>query len=341
MSPQKQLKPSSSILKNKTSKKKKPNVDLCNFRIERDSGMNWIVGLDEVGRGPLAGPVVVAAVCFDRRIWDSQEEWISEIKDSKKLRAAKREELAEKIKLNCKWFDILEMDSEQIDHLNILRATLTGFRQLIDRANQNSFPIDLVLVDGNQTVPGIKFSQRAIVQGDQFSKSIAAASIVAKVHRDRLMHEYSHVYSGYGFEKHKGYGTQEHREAIKRLGPCEIHRQSFLKNILKKNEGAESEERALKFLTDRGFELLEKNWRSKIGEIDLIMAKGDSIHFFEVRTSKRMDVDLAYPAEKQYRFKRAVDSYLAFREMRELNIHAHLVLVSENQTQVFENVFGF
>ena len=198
------------------------------FSYERkvhSSQYQLIAGVDEAGRGPLAGPVVAAAVVFP-------EAWYSEglpavfkgLTDSKKLTERQRERLYLALSNHpeLKW-SVAELDSNQIDQLNILKATHKAMNLALGGLNQK---IDHVLIDG-LPVPLIEIPQTAIVKGDAKSYSIAAASIFAKVTRDRMMVAYDKEYEGYGFAKHKGYPTKEHLAALERLGPSPIHRLSF------------------------------------------------------------------------------------------------------------------
>lgn len=182
----------------------------------------YICGIDEVGRGPLAGPVVAGAVILPK---DCD---ILYINDSKQLSAAKRDELYEEIYEKAISVGIGMADVETIDRINILQATYVAMREAISHL---SVTPDLLLNDA-VTIPQVSINQVPIVKGDEKSISIAAASIVAKVTRDRLMASYGEIYSDYHFEKNKGYGSAEHIAALKKLGASPIHRQSFLKNIL-------------------------------------------------------------------------------------------------------------
>ncbi len=182
-----------------------------------------ILGVDEAGRGPLAGPVVASAVI----IGDYIEEF-DMINDSKKLTEKKRDILYDKIMEKCD-VGVGIATHEEIDKYNILNATFLAMRRAIEQINVN---FDIVLVDGNQKIRKFEKEQEPIVKGDGKSLSIAAASIIAKVSRDRIMEEYSKLYPEYYFEKHKGYGTKLHRECLLEKGPCSIHRHSFLKKIL-------------------------------------------------------------------------------------------------------------
>lgn len=182
----------------------------------------YLAGVDEAGRGPLAGPVVAAAVILP----EGAE--IDGINDSKKLSEKKREALFDVIKDKALAYAVCMAGAERIDEINILRATMEAMRGAVEKLGLKP---DYVIVDGNRmpelTVPG-----EAVVKGDSKSMAIAAASVLAKVTRDRYMREAARKFPGYGFEKHKGYGTKAHYEAIERLGVCGIHRRTFLKNVL-------------------------------------------------------------------------------------------------------------
>ena len=183
---------------------------------------SFICGIDEVGRGPLAGPVVAGAVVLPKG------SRILYINDSKKLSAKKREELFDIIKEEAVSVGIGMASPERIDEINILQATYEAMRQAI--ANLSIKP-ELLLNDAVM-IPGVDIKQVPIIKGDAKSISIGAASIMAKVYRDHMMEEYDKVFPGYDFASNKGYGSKEHIEALHRLGPCPIHRCSFLKNIL-------------------------------------------------------------------------------------------------------------
>jgi ribonuclease HII len=190
------------------------------FAVERElraSGWVWIAGVDEAGRGPLAGPVVAAAAVFRADVV------IPGVNDSKLLPAERREVLYEQIIRHASGVGVGVISNEVIDSVNILNATFLAMEQAVA-----SLPLrpDMLLVDGNMFRPG-GVPYRTLVGGDRCSFSIAAASIVAKVTRDRMMVEYERLYPGYGFLHNKGYPTAGHRDAVLRLGPCPIHRRSF------------------------------------------------------------------------------------------------------------------
>lgn len=176
-----------------------------------------IAGIDEAGRGPLAGPVIAAAVIFH------PDKPILGVADSKKLTAKKREELFEKIIAECLCYGVGRADAEEIDRLNILQANFLAMRRAVE---QLSVKPNKILIDGNQCPP-LDYEMEAIVQGDAKVAVISAASIIAKVVRDREMELYEKQFPGYGFAEHKGYGTAEHMAAIQRLGITSIHRKSF------------------------------------------------------------------------------------------------------------------
>ena len=184
--------------------------------------VKYLAGVDEAGRGPLAGPVVAAAVVF------SKNTFIKGVNDSKKLTESKREELFDKIVSKASAFSVSVIDHYVIDEINILNASLMAMKKAVEKLNIKP---DLILVDGNRKfqsdIPVIP-----IVKGDAKSFSIAAASILAKVTRDRLMKKLSVDYPVYLWEQNKGYPTKQHREIIQKLGPSPLHRKSFLKKIL-------------------------------------------------------------------------------------------------------------
>ncbi|HIT72242.1 MAG TPA: ribonuclease HII [Candidatus Fimicola cottocaccae] len=186
-------------------------------------GFEFIAGIDEVGRGPLAGPVVTASVILPK---DCR---IMGINDSKKLSEKKRNELYDIIIKEAVAYSFGVITAKEIDDINILQATYKAMKNSLESL---SVKPDFVLADA-VTIPNIEFKQKGIIKGDAKSLSIGAASIIAKVTRDRMMEEYSKLYPEYHFEKNKGYGSAEHIEAIKKYGICPIHRKSFLKNLIK------------------------------------------------------------------------------------------------------------
>ena len=192
-------------------------------RALRAKGYRYIAGVDEVGRGPLAGPVVCAAVIMPIE----DEMLVVGVDDSKKLSEKKREELSQRIKERALAYTIVEIDEKTIDEINILEATKLGMKRAIEAL---AISPEIVLTDGNMTID-IQAPQQSIVHGDALSYSIGAASIIAKVYRDKRMDEYAKVYPASDFEKNKGYGTAKHIQAIKEQGLCPIHRRTFTKKF--------------------------------------------------------------------------------------------------------------
>lgn len=185
---------------------------------------NIFCGIDEAGRGPLCGPVVVASCIMPL----DNDKIIMGINDSKKLSEKQREELFEQIKKTAICYSIQEIDEKTIDEINILEATKLGMKKAIEGLSQKP---NLALVDAVKNIDS-DVQQIAIIKGDATSYSIAAASILAKVYRDKLMQKLDAEYPEYHFAKHKGYGTKEHIELLKKFGPCKIHRKSFIKNLI-------------------------------------------------------------------------------------------------------------
>lgn len=188
-----------------------------------EKGYINICGVDEAGRGPLAGSVCAAAVILN------PDDIIEGVNDSKKLSEKKRELLFDVIKQRAVSYNIAWATVEEIEEMNILNATMLAMKRAVEGLD---IPADYAIIDGNKT-PELTIPANSIVKGDAKSMSIAAASILAKVSRDRLLLEYAKEYPEYKFEKHKGYGTKLHREALLKYGPCPIHRMSFLTKILK------------------------------------------------------------------------------------------------------------
>ena len=186
-------------------------------------GYKSVCGVDEAGRGPLAGPVCAAAVILPEGVI------IDGVNDSKKLSEKKRESLFDVIREQALSYSIAYATVDEIEEINILNATMLAMRRAIDGLDIKA---DYAMIDGNK-IPPIDIDAECIVKGDAKSMSIACASILAKVSRDRLLYKYAEEYPMYGFDKHKGYGTKAHREAILKYGPCTYHRKSFLKKLYK------------------------------------------------------------------------------------------------------------
>ncbi len=183
-------------------------------------GVTLIAGMDEAGRGPLAGPVTAACCIPDF------SKIVEGVNDSKKLTEKKRESLFDLIKSSSVSFSVVSVDEATIDEINILNATKKAMKEALQKLEIKP---EYLLVDAVKCDFGLPYSP--IIHGDALSYSIAAASVLAKVTRDRLMLEYDELYPEYGFAKHKGYGTKQHIEALKKYGPCPIHRRTFIKNF--------------------------------------------------------------------------------------------------------------
>lgn len=192
------------------------------------NGYSAVCGVDEAGRGPLAGPVCAAAVILPAGIV------IDGLNDSKKLTEKKREALFDVITENAISWSVSLVDETVIDEINILQATYRAMQQAVEGLPR---PADFVYVDGNRS-EGLTLPHECVVSGDARIPSIAAASIIAKVTRDRLMRDFAERYPAYGFEKHKGYGSRAHYAALLEHGPCPIHRRTFLKKFYEKHPEA-------------------------------------------------------------------------------------------------------
>jgi len=188
-----------------------------------NNGMEYICGIDEAGRGPLAGPVVVASVIMPK------DSMIEGINDSKKISEKKREKLYDEIIQNAISWSVSIIDQKQIDEENILNATKNGLTRCIESLETKP---NVIIVDALEKINTCGIPYESIIKGDAKCYSIAAASIIAKVTRDRIMRQWDEVYPQYGFAKHKGYGTAEHIKIIKQEGPCILHRESFIKNFV-------------------------------------------------------------------------------------------------------------
>ncbi len=309
-------------------------------------GYETVCGVDEAGRGPLAGPVCAAAVIFPPDVI------LEEVNDSKKLTEKKREELFDVIKEKALAYNIAWASVEEIEEMNILNAAMLAMKRAVE-----GLPVepDFVIVDGNKKPP-IDIPCEAVVKGDSLSQSIAAASILAKVSRDRLMLELAPEYPEYCFEKHKGYGTKLHREKLLEYGPCKIHRPSFLKKIFdptlkkpktsKRKKGDMGEDMALEMYLKNGYELVERNYNSQYGEIDIILKNDELIVFSEVKTR---DISaIARPSDsvdkrKQKKILAAAEVFLSENPC-ELQPRFDIVEVvlngRETSIELIENAFG-
>lgn len=201
-------------------------MQLPDIKLEQSlwsQGFKHVVGIDEAGRGPLAGPVVAGAA-----IIHSKDQMVVGVKDSKKMTAKRREEAYEKISEVSSAYGYGIVDSKEIDRIGIAKAVQRAMQGALGMLTSNlGENPNFLIIDGGNVREIIGYAQKRINSGDSFHYSIAAGSVIAKVVRDRLMHEYATKYPEYGFESHVGYGTKKHMDALKAVGPCEIHRESF------------------------------------------------------------------------------------------------------------------
>ena len=260
-------------------------------------GYSRVAGLDEVGRGCLAGPVTAGAVILSQ---DPHASLTEVVRDSKQLTARQREEAYEIIIRSALAYSTGWTSPAEIDRIGIVPSTRRAMRRALSRL---SLDADSLLIDA-VSLRNINLPQKSIIRGDSKSLSIAAASIVAKVERDRMMEELCEEYPHYGFESHKGYGTKRHIEAIRRLGPCAEHRMSFrpLSQVSTRRVessrtavGRSAESFAASALEDMDMTIISRNFATRFGEIDLVARAGDSLVFVEVRA--RRSTAFVTPAE--------------------------------------------
>lgn len=259
-----------------------------------------ILGIDEVGRGPLAGPLVVGAVILP----DELPSWVEELKDSKKLTFNKRAKLSEIILEEAVATGLGFVSPFELDELGMVPALKLATRRAIIEMRENGARCPKIIIDGNiNFLAGTKLESitTTLIKGDALVKEISAASIIAKVARDNYMIELGEKFPGYGFEKHMGYGTKAHIDAIRALGLTPEHRLSFepCKSIsgftredTKKNTtkiGNKGEEAVAKYLTENGHRIIARNFKTRYAEIDVISVKGDKIFFTEVKYRKNAD----------------------------------------------------
>jgi ribonuclease HII len=273
----------------------------------------FICGIDEAGRGPLAGPVAAGAVILPR------DHDILYLNDSKKLSAEKRDELYDEIAKEALSWSVGLVTPERIDEINILQATYEAMRLAISKLD----PQPEVTVNDAVRIPGVHLPQVPVIKGDAKCISVAAASIMAKVTRDRIMIEYDRLYPEYGFAGNKGYGSADHIEALRRFGPCPIHRRSFIGHFVDPSSqykgcnlralGTEKEDDAARYLSDKGITILEHSFRSKMGEIDLIgMDTDGTLVFIEVKyrgVESAGSAEEAVTSSKQHTISRVSDYY--------------------------------
>lgn len=264
-----------------------------------------ILGIDEVGRGPLAGPLVVGAVILPEYDRKNPPQWIRQLDDSKKLSFAKRELLSELIVKNAPACGLGWVMIEELNEIGLMEGLKLATKRAVQNAKKRHAKFSQIIIDGNvnfleDTTLGPYVT--TMIKGDSRVKEISAASIIAKVARDRYMIELSDTYPGYGFERHMGYGTKQHLAAIREIGVCSEHRLFCrpvanavgVKKLKFRDEididttkiGREGEKKVVKYLEGNGHDILVQNWRAKTCEIDIISICGRGIYFTEVKTRK-------------------------------------------------------
>lgn len=311
----------------------------------KDLGYRYVIGIDEVGRGPLAGEVVSAAVCIEL------EDPIEGIKDSKKLSEKRRLEMATTIKEESVALSISKASVELIDEINIKRATIVtmerALKNILKDLEEKDISDFVVLVDSERISGPVETI--SIDKGDDKCVSIGAASIIAKVYRDSLATKWHEEYPEYGFDRHKGYGTRDHRVAIVRYGPSPIHRKSFLKNLPKWREnpnirGKLGEDIATEYLEEKDYIILDRNYDSPEGEIDIIALKGTTIAFVEVklRTNSNYGYGHEHVSHRQkQRIRTAAINYRRDKDMLEYQPRFDIIEIytDDNSRVYYEDAF--
>lgn len=304
-------------------------------------GYQNIAGVDEAGRGPLAGPVVAAACILpaDRKL--------PGLNDSKKMTIKRREAMFEEILTYAIAYSIVPVAAHTIDLINIRNATIQA---MSDAVRGLGVKPDIVLTDA-MALPGFKIPIQPLVQGDAKVNCIAAASILAKVSRDRLMVEYSRHYPQYGFEAHKGYGTRQHYNALDKFGSSPIHRLSFLKPEHKgqlstaiRNIGESCERQVAIHLSGQGYAIIASRYSvPNVGEIDLICRKDDKIYFVEVKARSSSSAEYggvaaAITKQKRSRIFRTAEIFLSDNGLQDKIAIILAALVDLNDKQEVEHI---
>lgn len=290
-----------------------------------------ILGIDEVGRGPLAGPLVVGAVILPEDENGKKPGWVNQLDDSKRLSPKRRESLSKVIIENATACGLGWVKIEELNEIGIIEGLRLATRRAVEMIQKQHAKFTEIAIDGNiNFLSGTKLEKytSVVVKGDTLIKEISAASIIAKVARDRYMIELSDVYPDYGFERHMGYGTKQHINAIKELGICEEHR-LFCEPVAKvagikkisfdkkrKNTtdiGIRGEGAVCEYLEAKGHEILERNFKTKFCEIDIISIKSGRIYFTEVKTRKSGEGLEAIDLKKLEKMKFAAKVFLKYK----------------------------
>ena len=288
-----------------------------------------ILGIDEVGRGPLAGPLVVGAVILP----EEKPDWVEELKDSKKLSVKKRESLNEIILKEAPAVGLGWVFAEELDNVGISEALRLATKRAVKSVQELHEAFSQIVIDGKVNFLSLTPLEKyvtTVVKADNLIKEVSAASIVAKVARDHYMYELGLKYPGYGFEKNVGYGTAAHMKAINELGVCPEHRKSFepiksmvgfdrdgdgVVDVVKNTTiiGAKGETAVCKYLEQKGHKIIERNFKTKFCEIDIVSIMGDKLYFTEVKYRKNANYGgglAAITSDKQKRMKFAAEVFL-------------------------------
>ena len=309
-------------------------------------GFSRIAGIDEAGRGPLAGPVVASAVVLNSNIPEGLD-------DSKKLTATRRETLFEALRESDCDYGIGVVEQTDIDKMNILQATVLAMKKAIGALE---YTPDYLLVDGNY-LPELIYPANSISQGDARCQSIAAASIIAKVTRDRMMEQLDPFFPGYGFAQHKGYGTQAHLDAIEKFGPTPVHRLTFggvrehLPKLRRERKalGKWGEDYACFHLWKKGAKILHRNYHAGTeSELDVVALWNGSIRFIEVKTASKKDFETPeawVDDRKQHQIFEASQHFLYTNDEYQglpcqFDVAAIQVENSKTKVNYYENAFG-
>jgi uncharacterized protein (TIGR00252 family) len=295
----------------------KPDLVGFDRDFSAEKGISLLCGVDEAGRGPLAG-AVYAAACILPAEYD-----LPGLNDSKQLSEKKRDKLFDAIKEQAIAYYVATASVEEIEQLDIRKATMLAMTRAVQGL---SVKPEFTLIDGNFVPPQLQGKSQFLIGGDAHSASIAAASILAKVSRDRYMQQLHEQYPEYAFDKHKGYGTALHYRRIEKYGVCPEHRLSFLKKKLAdwgemppQTLGFLGEHYAAEYLTRKGYTILERNYQTRQGELDIVAQKEGVICFVEVKSRKTLSPEHlpkeAVTFAKQKRIIEAAKDYIAKQEL--------------------------
>ncbi len=285
--------------------------------------MAIILGIDEVGRGPWAGPLVVGATILPKDEEGNYPEWVSPLTDSKKLSKKKRIEYADIILENAMATGLGWVSSKEIDQLGLSEALKLATRRAVEEIKFRRVPFTEIIIDGTVNfLRGTKLEDHVtnLKKADFLIKEVSAASIIAKVARDKYMENLAEIYPEYGFEKHVGYGTAFHKQAINKNGPCPEHRNSFkpvadLSKVTTKQIGDHAEDIVAGYLLSKGHRIVARNHKTKFYEIDIISVYEDRVYFTEVKYRKRQDYGTSLDMITNKKYKQmefAAESFLKY-----------------------------